>query len=205
MENWITEIMNSFGYMGIFLLIMLENIFPPIPSEVILTFGGFMTTTTNMSVTGVVIASTAGSVAGAVVLYAIGTLLNVNRLERIVDKWGHILRLTKKDIHKAQSWFDKYGVWTVFFCRFIPLIRSLISIPAGMARMNFWLFFLLTTVGTMIWNIVLIKVGAAVGSSWHDIVNFMDVYSKIAYIILAFIFIILLGIYVKNKRKKSRG
>lgn len=203
MENWITEIMNSYGYMGIFLLIMLENIFPPIPSEVILTFGGFMTTTTNMGVLGVVVASTAGSVAGAVILYAIGMLINVNRLEKIVDKWGHILRLTRKDIYKAQSWFDRYGVWTVFFCRFIPLIRSLISIPAGMARMNFWLFFLLTTVGTMIWNVVLIKVGAAVGSSWHDIVNYMNIYSNIAYAILAVLFIILVVIYVKKKTKKN--
>ncbi|WP_449623012.1 DedA family protein [Robertmurraya sp. Marseille-Q9965] len=203
MENWITEIMNSYGYMGIFLLIMLENIFPPIPSEVILTFGGFMTTTTNMSVLGVVVASTAGSVAGAVVLYVVGMLINVNRLEKIVDKWGHFLRLTRKDIYKAQSWFDRYGVWTVFFCRFIPLIRSLISIPAGMARMNFWLFFLLTTVGTMIWNIVLIKMGAAVGSSWHDIVNYMNIYSNIAYAILAVLFIILLLIYVKKKTKKN--
>ncbi|MEK4080538.1 DedA family protein [Solibacillus sp. FSL K6-1126] len=203
MENWITEIMNSYGYMGIFLLIMLENIFPPIPSEVILTFGGFMTTTTNMSVLGVVVASTAGSVAGAVVLYAIGMLINVNRLEKIVDKWGHLLRLTRKDIYKAQSWFDRYGVWTVFFCRFIPLIRSLISIPAGMARMNFWLFFLLTTVGTMIWNVVLTKVGAAVGASWHDIVNYMNIYSNIAYAILAVLFIILVAIYVKRKTKKN--
>ncbi|EBK2059954.1 DedA family protein [Paenibacillus timonensis] len=203
MENWITEIMNSYGYMGIFLLIMLENIFPPIPSEVILTFGGFMTTTTNMGVLGVVVASTAGSVAGAVILYAIGMLINVNRLEKIVDKWGHILRLTRKDIYKAQSWFDRYGVWTVFFCRFIPLIRSLISIPAGMARMNFWLFFLLTTVGTMIWNVVLIKVGAAVGSSWHDIVNYMNIYSNIAYAILVVLFIILVVIYVKKKTKKN--
>lgn len=164
-----------------------------------------MTTTTNMSVTGVVIASTAGSVAGAVILYAIGSILNVNRLEKVVDKWGYLLRLTKKDIHKAQSWFDKYGVWTIFFCRFIPLIRSLISIPAGMARMNFWLFFLLTTIGTMIWNVVLIKVGATVGSSWHDIVHFMDVYSSIAYIILALIFIVFLGFYIKSKMKKNRG
>lgn len=162
-----------------------------------------MTTTTNMSVLWVVVASTAGAVAGAVILYAIGMVVNVNRLEKIVDKWGHFLRLTKKDIDKAQSWFDRYGVWTVFFCRFIPLIRSLISIPAGMARMNFWVFILLTTVGTMIWNVVLIKVGAAVGSSWHDIVNYMNIYSNIAYAILAIIFIILFVIYAKKRMKKN--
>ena len=103
MENWITEVMNTYGYIGIFLLIALENIFPPIPSEVILTFGGFMTTTTNLSIFGVIIVSTIGSVAGAIILYGIGVLLNVDRLERIVDKWGHILRITSKDINKAND------------------------------------------------------------------------------------------------------
>ena len=94
MENWITEVMNTYGYIGILLLIALENIFPPIPSEVILTFGGFMTTTSNMSIIGVIVVSTIGSVVGAIVLYGIGILIDVNRLEKIVDKWGHILRLT---------------------------------------------------------------------------------------------------------------
>jgi membrane protein DedA with SNARE-associated domain len=117
MENWITSIMEQFGYIGIFLLITLENLFPPIPSEVILTFGGFMTTHTDLSVFGVVVVSTIGSVAGAIVLYGIGVLLDINKVEKIVEKWGHILRLSKKDIHKANNWFSKYGVWTVFFCR----------------------------------------------------------------------------------------
>ena len=98
MEHWITEVMNMYGYIGILLLIALENIFPPIPSEVILTFGGFMTTTSNMSIIGVIVFSTIGSVVGAIVLYGIGLLIDVNRLEKIVDKWGHILRLTSKDI-----------------------------------------------------------------------------------------------------------
>ena len=96
MENWITNIMEQFGYIGIFMLIMLENLFPPIPSEVILTFGGFMTTYTNLSVFGLVVASSVGSVAGAIILYGIGLLLDVRRLEKIVEKWGSILRLTKK-------------------------------------------------------------------------------------------------------------
>jgi len=136
MEKWIIEVMNTYGYIGIFLLIALENIFPPIPSEVILTFGGFMTTTTNLSVFWVIIVSTIGSVAGAIILYGIGVLLNVDRLERIVDKWGHILRITSKDIKKADDWFHRFGVWTIFFGRLVPLIRRLISIPAGMSHMN---------------------------------------------------------------------
>ena len=189
MENWITTIMENFGYIGIFLLIMIENIFPPIPSEVILTFGGFMTTQTDLTVLGVVIASTIGSVAGAIVLYGIGAIVGIRRIERFVDKWGKILRLTSSDIRKANQWFEKYDVWTVFFCRFVPLIRSLISLPAGIAKMNFFVFLLLTTLGTFIWNLVLVKVGAALGDNWETVVYYMDIYSNIAYAALALIFI----------------
>lgn len=199
MENWITSVMEQFGYVGIFLLIMLENIFPPIPSEVILTFGGFMTTTTDLSVVGVVIASTLGSVGGAVVLYGVGLLIDIRKVERIVERWGHILRLTKKDIHKANGWFSTYGMWTVFFCRFIPLIRSLISLPAGMAHMNFLVFLILTTAGTLIWNIVLVLIGAAVGESWESVVGYMDMYSYIVYGAIALVFIVIVIIFLKKR------
>ena len=162
MEQWITSIMSDYGYLGIFLLIMLENVFPPIPSEVILTVGGFMTTTTDMTILGVILASTAGSVSGALILYGIGLLLDVERLEKIVEKYGHILRVKKADIHRADAWFDRYGIWTIFFGRLIPLVRSLISIPAGMANTKFWLFLTFTTLGTLLWNTVLVFVGEAV-------------------------------------------
>ena len=171
MESWITNFMEQYGYIGVFLMIALENVFPPIPSEIILPFGGFMTTYTSMTVLGVIIASTAGSVVGAVILYGIGLLLDVERLEKIVDRWGHILRITKEDIHKADAWFDKYGNWTVLFCRMIPLVRSLISIPAGMSNMKFSLFLVYTFIGTLIWNIILVSVGAALGENWDRITN----------------------------------
>lgn len=199
METWITTIMEDFGYLGVFLLITLENLFPPIPSEVILTFGGFMTTTTDLTVTGVIIASTLGSVAGAVILYGVGAIVGIHRIERFVDKWGKILRLTSRDIHKANAWFEKYDVWTVFFCRFIPLIRSLISLPAGLAKMNFWIFLVLTTLGTLIWNMVLVNVGAAVGDSWETIVHYMDIYSNFAYAALVLIFVL---VVIRFYRKK---
>ncbi|KQL38850.1 alkaline phosphatase [Bacillus sp. FJAT-25509] len=202
MQNWIIETMDSFGYLGIFLLIALENIFPPIPSEVILTFGGFMTTESSLSKIGVICFSTLGSVIGAIILFWIGTLLDVKTLEKIVDRWGHILRLTKKDVHKADEWFSKYGVWTVFFCRLIPLIRSLISIPAGMARMKFWIFLLFTTLGSLIWNTILVLVGASVGASWEKIVEYMDVYSSIIYGILAIGLAVFIFLFIK-KRKNS--
>ncbi|MFF3021041.1 DedA family protein [Gottfriedia sp. NPDC057948] len=202
MQNWIIETMDTFGYLGIFLLIALENIFPPIPSEVILTFGGFMTTESSLSKIGVIFFSTLGSVIGAIILFWIGTLLDIKTLEKIVERWGYFLRLTKKDVHKADEWFSKYGVWTVFFCRLIPLIRSLISIPAGMARMNFWIFLLFTTLGSLIWNTILVLVGASVGASWEKIVEYMDVYSSIIYGILSIGLVIFIFLFIK-KRKRS--
>ena len=204
MESWITSVMEQFGYFGIALLILVENVFPPIPSEVILTFGGFMTTKSELSIFGVVVASTIGSVGGAVILYWIGRILNVERLERIIEKWGKYLRLTKEDVRKADAWFDKYGPWTVFFCRFIPLIRSLISTPAGMSGMNQWLFLVLTTLGTLIWNLVLVLVGAKVGNNWHQIVNYMDVYSNIMYVVIAVSAVIFIIWFIKRKKTSTK-
>ncbi|GGF14973.1 alkaline phosphatase-like protein [Halobacillus andaensis] len=201
MEDWLLGIIDEFGYIGILLLIAGENIFPPIPSEIILTFGGFVTTTSTLSIFGVVIAATAGSVLGALVLYGIGQQLDVARLERVVDKWGHVLRLTKNDLYRADEWFDKYGPWTVFFCRFVPLIRSLISIPAGMSNMHLPSFLALTTLGTLIWNVVLVNLGASVGASWEEIVHYMDVYSKVIYVLLILLFIFLIGLFIRRRRR----
>ncbi|WP_059052607.1 DedA family protein [Paenibacillus senegalimassiliensis] len=200
MNNWITEFMEQFGYFGVFLLIALENVFPPIPSEVILTFGGFMTTYTSLTIPGVIIASTLGSVLGAVILYGVGYLVNVDRLEGWINRYGRFLRLTNEDIRRADRWFERYGYWTVLFCRMVPLIRSLISVPAGMAKMKFGLFLLFTTIGTLIWNIALVWVGAAVGGSWEKIVEFMDVYSTIAYIVIAIGAICLLLLWLRKRR-----
>ncbi|WP_462406053.1 DedA family protein [Gracilibacillus sp. Marseille-QA3620] len=199
MENWIIDIMDQFGYIGILFLIAVENIFPPIPSEVILTFGGYLTTKTSMTVTGVVAVSTAGSVIGAIILYGLGMLLGKERIEKIVNRYGHILRVTVEDVEKADNWFHKYGLWTIFFCRFVPLIRSLISIPAGMARINFVTFLLLTTIGTFIWNVVLVSIGAILGDSWESIVHYMDYYSNVVYVLLVILFLAFVIWYVRKK------
>ncbi|WP_408009858.1 DedA family protein [Pseudalkalibacillus sp. A8] len=185
MQNWITSFMEQYGYFGIFVMMALENIFPPIPSEVILPFGGFLTTYSTLSMPYVILSATAGSVSGALILYQLGLFLDVARLERIIHRWGNLLRIKKSDIRKADKWFDDYGYWTVLFCRMIPLIRSLISIPAGMSNMKFKLFLLFTTIGTLIWNILLVLIGSALGHSWEKILKFMDIYSSIIYIIIA--------------------
>ncbi|WP_313638832.1 DedA family protein [Paenibacillus sp. FSL K6-0276] len=202
MQAWITDFMEQFGYFGIFLMLAFENIFPPIPSEVILPFGGFMTTTTNLTIPGVIIAATLGSLLGAVILYYIGRLLDVNRLEKIVERWGGLLRISKKDIHKADAWFDKYGYWTVLFCRMVPLVRSLISIPAGMSGMKFGVFMIFTTIGTLGWNLLLVLIGAALGESWEDIAMYMDMYSNVVYVLIAGGLVILGYLFFRKRSRK---
>ena len=204
MQDLIIEIMNSFGYIGVFLLITIENVFPPIPSEVILLFGGFMTTYTSMNVIGVIIASTLGSVLGAIILYYIGKILNKERLKKIItSKPGKLLRLKPEDIDKADEWFDTKGNKTVFFCRFIPVIRSLISIPAGMSEMPMKKFLIYTTLGSLIWNAALTIAGSIVGENWTSILEIMDNYSHIIVILLAIIFVIAIIIFYSKRRKSN--
>ena len=206
MENFILDMMNQFGYLGVFLLIALENIFPPIPSEVILLFGGFMTTYTSLNIFGMSIASTLGSLIGAIVLYLIGKFFNKERLKAIVSsKVGKILRLKNEDIDKADNWFETKGNKTVFFCRFIPIVRSLISIPAGMSEMAMGKFLVYTITGSLIWNIVLIVMGSIVGENWTSILEIFDTYSHIVLILLIIIFIALVFIFYKKRLNKKES
>lgn len=203
MENWIFDIIQDYGYLGVFLIIVLENLFPPIPSEIVLSFSGFMTTKSSLTIIGIIASSTAGSVIGALILYWIGRIIDVKRLEKVIERWGHILRLKKEDIRKADAWFDKYGVWTVFFCRMIPLLRSLISIPAGMSNMNFPLFLLLTFIGTLIWNTILVSVGAMLGEAWPKILAVTDVYSNVIYFVIGVGILWVAYYYFKVLRKRK--
>jgi len=205
MQEIILNIMNQFGYLGIFLLIAIENIFPPIPSEVILLFGGFMTTYTKLNILGIVIASLLGSLSGAIMLYYIGKIFNKNRLKKIISgKVGKILRLKNSDIDKADKWFDTKGQKTVFFCRFIPLIRSLISIPAGMSEMHMSKFLVYTTIGSLIWNTVLIVIGSIVGNNWTSILSVLDTYSKIVVIVMVIVVILFIVIFYKKRLKHEK-
>ena len=203
MTNWIIEFIGRFGYISIFTMIAVENVFPPIPSEIILAFGGFMTTYTDLTLLGVVSAATAGSVLGAAVLYKIGSLLNVKRLDAVIDRYGGVLGLKAKNMHKAFSLFKRYRNWAVFLCRMIPIIRSLISIPAGMSRMKFRVFLLLTTVGTLIWNLLLVSIGALLGESWEEVLVFINVYHEITYLALILAGIAYLVYWIWNKKKQS--
>lgn len=206
MQELIIQTIENWGYIGVFLLIAVENIFPPIPSEVILAFGGFATAKTNLTLIGVIIAATLGSTFGALVLYFIGRLLNKDRLEKIVSgKIGKVLRLKPEDIEKANKWFETKGQKTVFICRFIPIVRSLISVPAGMSKMGMPRFLIYTILGSTIWNTVLVSLGNTLGASWEKVAKVFDEFSNIILIIL--IILAIGGIYywfgVRNKKKEK--
>lgn len=205
MENLVVEIMNSYGYFGIWLLILIENLFPPIPSELILTFGGFMTIDSNMTIIGVILASTLGSLLGAIVLYYIGKILNKERLIKIIkSKYGKLLRVKPKDIEKADQWFDTKGNKTVFFCRFIPVARSLISIPAGMSEMPMFKFITYTFLGSLIWNTALVCVGAFAGNKKDLILSIIDKISYIVLLVIIIAFFIIIYKFYKSRVKSNK-
>lgn len=201
MREFIENFINDFGNIAVFLLIFIENLFPPIPSELILTLGGFLTASTSMTLISVTVAATVGSVCGALVLYYIGKWFGKARLYRIIDKYGKYLTLKAEDLDRAVNWFEKRGVMTVFFCRFIPLLRSLISIPAGLTHMNMPLFIVLTTIGSAIWNITLIFIGQQLGENWDAVLSYMDIYSYVIYGIL--IIVVLFAIYKLIQRQRN--
>lgn len=204
MQEFIINIMNSYGYIGVFLLILLENIFPPIPSELILLFGGFMTTYTKLNIIGMIISSTLGSLIGALLLYKIGTIFSKEKLKILISgKLGRVLKLKNSDIDNANKWFTNEGKKTVFFGRFIPLIRSIISIPAGINKMNISKFITYTLLGSVIWNLVLIILGHIVGKNWKAILKIFKLYSCFSLLFLFILLIILITKLYKNKSKEK--
>ncbi|HEX2100556.1 MAG TPA: DedA family protein, partial [Candidatus Synoicihabitans sp.] len=140
MTDWITSIVERFSYGGVVFLMFLENVFPPIPSELIMPLAGFVSAEGRLSFWGVIIAGTAGSVLGALPLYGLGHSAGEKRLRSWLERRGHWVGVSSDDLTKAIDWFDRRGGLTVLFCRLIPGVRSLISIPAGLAHMNFVVF-----------------------------------------------------------------
>ena len=180
MQETIRVLMGDYGNLAVFFLIMIENLFPPIPSEVILTFGGFMTTCSEMTAPGVILSATAGSLMGAVLLYLVGYLIPEEKLKELLEgRIGKLLHFRAEDVDKAREWFLTRGSGAVFFCRLIPVVRSLISIPAGLSRMPLIPFLFLTTVGSFLWNTVLVMAGRAAGNSWEKVSEALGVYSDV--------------------------
>jgi len=180
MRELVLELMEEYGNLAVFLLILVENLFPPIPSEVILTFGGVMTVCTEMTPGGVILFSTAGSLAGAVILYGVGRFLPDEVFRKLLcGRIGHLLHFRPEDVDLAKGWFRDRGRSAVFLCRLVPIVRSLISIPAGIARMPFAPFLVFTAAGSLLWNTVLVYAGRIAGDSWEKVSAAFGVYSDL--------------------------
>lgn len=180
MKEVMVLLVERWGYLGIMFLIAVENIFPPIPSEVILTFGGFLTTYTSLGKWGVIWAATAGSLIGALILYGVGRICSAERLERLLNgKIGRMLHFDGGEVRSAFQWFNDKGKGTVLVCRCIPILRSLISIPAGMAKMHMAVFLPFTIGGSFLWNVILVNLGIVAGGAWEQVVEKMGIFGQV--------------------------
>ena len=179
MGAWITRTLDALGYLGLASLALLETVFPPIPSELILPLAGYLVSQQRMSLAGAVGAATAGSVLGALLLYAVGRAYGEARLKRFVVRHGRWLTLDARDIDRVSAWFERRGTWAVFICRLIPGLRSLISIPAGVHRMGLARFLLATVAGTLLWSTLLVWLGTRLGEHFDRVGRFIDPVSRI--------------------------
>ena len=174
-SEWVIDVIETLSYLGVALLVALENVFPPIPSEVVLPFAGVVARRGGATLPGMIVAATIGSVVGALVLYGIAAAIGPDRLHLFVERYGKWFRLTIADIERAERWFDNRAVVAVLIGRCVPLIRSLVSIPAGFRRMPLGTFLIYTVVGSLIWNTGLIGAGYVLGEEhrWKMIEDLM--------------------------------
>jgi membrane protein DedA with SNARE-associated domain len=204
MAQFIIDTINRLGYMAIVLLMFLENLFPPIPSELIMPFAGMAASRGgHLSFWWVVFWGTVGSLLGAVVLYWLGARIGSDRLRAWVDKHGHWLGFDAEDLDKSRQWFDRHGGATVLFCRMIPGVRSIISVPAGVDRMNFAGFLLYTTLGSAAWTLLLAWAGRLLGRNYAQVEKYLD---PVTWLVLGGIALLWLYRVVKKQRGGcSRG
>jgi membrane protein DedA with SNARE-associated domain len=202
MTEWLVALMEALGAPGAGLAIALENLFPPLPSEVILPLAGFTASRGQMDLLDVLVWTTAGSVLGALALYWVGALLGRRRTLAIAAK----LPLVKvSDIEKTEAWFLKHGKKTVFFGRMIPIFRSLISIPAGVERMPLLTFTLLTTAGSLIWNAIFVLAGYLLGENWSLVEAYVGIGTNVVIGLVVLAVVVFIGVRLAERRKGSKG
>jgi membrane protein DedA with SNARE-associated domain len=201
LAEWIPNIMNQLGYWGIGLLMFLENLFPPIPSELIMPLAGFTVFKGQMDFVLVIIAGVVGTILGAFPWYYIGKFISEERLEHLADKYGKWISVTSKDIKKANNWFNEHGGKAVFFCRLVPGVRTLISLPAGINNMPLIPFTIYSTLGTTIWVTFLTFLGYKLGDHYELVDQYLGPVSKIVLAIIVISFI--LWVVRKQMRRSS--
>ncbi|WP_404801837.1 DedA family protein [Brevibacterium aurantiacum] len=198
-SGWAVRLMEALGPLGVGFLVFLDNIFPPIPSELVLPLAGFTASQGSMNIVLAIIFATVGSVVGAVILWALGKWIGLERISRIAVKMPLV---DVDDVHKTVGWFDKHGDKAVFFGRMVPIFRSLISIPAGMRNMSIIKFLVLTTAGSAIWNTILIVAGFYLGENWSIVETYAGYFQTL--VIVAVVVFVVVWIVLKI-RKRSRA
>ncbi len=196
--QWIDQVISSFGYGGVVTLMLLENLFPPIPSEAILPLVGFLVNRGDLAGIPALIAATLGSLVGALVLYALGRWGG----RPLVLRYRRVLRVTEAELDRADGWFDRYGGWIVLFGRMVPLARSVVSIPAGMSEMPVLRFALLTALGSAVWNALLIGAGWFLGENWLRVTGFIGSISDIVLVIVV-VGVVSLGVWWWRRPRKA--
>lgn len=198
--DWAVSVMETIGAPGAGLAIALENLFPPLPSEVILPLAGFTASQGNFSLVAALIWTTLGSVIGAWALYGLGAWLGRRRMRALVSK---VPLVDLEDVDKVEAWFNRHGSKAVFFGRMIPIFRSLISIPAGIERMPIWKFLGLTTAGSLIWNAIFVFSGYYLGESWHVVEEYAGVFQKIVIVVCVLVAVWFVISKVRSHRRKK--
>ncbi|MFB2580154.1 DedA family protein [Herbiconiux sp. P15] len=197
--DWVVGLMETLGAPGAGLAVAVENLFPPIPSEVILPLAGFAASRGDLDLGAAIFFTTLGSLVGALVLYGLGRWLGIDRITWIVEK---LPLVDVSDVEKTEAWFQKHGTKAVFFGRMLPIFRSLISIPAGIERMAVWKFALLTTAGSLIWNTIFILAGFWLGEQWHVVEQYADI---LQWIVIVGVVAAVAWFVIKRVRKHRAG
>lgn len=198
LSEWILAMMQELGLVGVALMMFLENVFPPIPSELIMPAAGFAAALGKMNIIAVIVAGTLGSVLGALPLYYLGTIFNEQRLLILTQKYGKYFLIKPEDVTNANTWFNKYGKVVIFFGRMIPAIRSLISIPAGMNRMPLLPFLALTAIGSAIWTTLLAYAGYVLGANYDKVEAFISPISKIVVVVVLCVGVVIAFFRIKS-------
>lgn len=182
LTDWVIDVIDAIGYAGVALLVAIENLFPPIPSEVVLPAAGFAAGQGEANVIGMMVAATVGSLVGAWALYLIAAAIGPERIHRFVIRYGKWFGVKAQDLERAESWFDDHANVAVLICRCVPLIRSLVSVPAGFRRMAPVPFTIYTIIGSLVWNVILVGAGYALGDRWEQVGEYVDV---LQYVVVA--------------------
>lgn len=195
LTDWATNIVERLGYAGVTMLVALENLFPPIPSEVVLGLAGYTASRGDSWVVGMIVAASIGSMVGAWILYGLSAAIGPVRLRAIVLRYGTWIGFGETDLDRAESWFDRRSRVAVLVCRCIPLIRSLISIPAGFRRMPLGTFTLFTLVGSLVWNTILVTAGYLLADQWEKV---LDVTEPFQTVVIAVIALLIVAIVIRK-------